>query len=375
MKIVEIIPSLASGGAERFVVDLSNWLHRQNNDVYIIVLRSLTSESTAFYQKEVDSGIKIISLNKNRGLSFKAIFQMIRILMQINPDVVHSHLNSLFYISLPALFHLKKILFFHTIHNDADKDAGNWLYGLIMKVCFKSSIIKAITISKSSCDSFISYYGINPFALIYNGRAVNFVEVQDEAINIIKKLKRTENTKILLYVARLTEQKRPLLHAKICNKLYLKGHDIALLMIGEDRSNGFYLQKIKEMNSECVHVLGPVSNPIEFMKLSDAFVLLSSYEGLPIALIEALSVGCIPICTPVGGIKDIIKSDQNGFLSSDCSEAECYKTIEKFLNSKASYLELIRRESKNSYKPLSMDFCGKEYMSMFKKSIGTNKFS
>lgn len=48
----------------------------------------------------------------------------------------------------------------------------------------------------------------------------------------------------------------------------------------------------------------------------DAMCLPSIWEGLPVTLLEALSVGCIPICSNVGGIPDVIESGMNGFYQN-----------------------------------------------------------
>ncbi|WP_449440722.1 glycosyltransferase [Pedobacter steynii] len=60
-------------------------------------------------------------------------------------------------------------------------------------------------------------------------------------------------------------------------------------------------------------------NVVDYLSIADAFCLSSIFEGMPISLIEALSVGCIPICTPVGGISQMIKHGKTGFLSRDVS--------------------------------------------------------
>lgn len=44
--------------------------------------------------------------------------------------------------------------------------------------------------------------------------------------------------------------------------------------------------------------------------MGDAYALCSSYEGMPISLIEAIGVGCIPVCTPVGGIVDVVHNGE-----------------------------------------------------------------
>lgn len=47
---------------------------------------------------------------------------------------------------------------------------------------------------------------------------------------------------------------------------------------------------------------------------STALVVASQSEGLPFALVEAISCGCVPICTPAGSIPDVIVDGQNGLL-------------------------------------------------------------
>lgn len=44
-------------------------------------------------------------------------------------------------------------------------------------------------------------------------------------------------------------------------------------------------------------------------------------------LLESLSSGCIPVCSPVGGIVEVVKHGKNGFLSSSSSEDDYYATM------------------------------------------------
>jgi len=47
-------------------------------------------------------------------------------------------------------------------------------------------------------------------------------------------------------------------------------------------------------------------------------------------LIEALSLGCIPICTPVGGIPEMITDQVNGFFSKNVTETSFFEAIKAF---------------------------------------------
>ena len=63
------------------------------------------------------------------------------------------------------------------------------------------------------------------------------------------------------------------------------------------------------------------------MSLADYFVLSSDFEGLPLTLIEAMSMGITPICTPAGGVVDVIKDGKT--YPSICITKEFYPRIFK----------------------------------------------
>lgn len=81
-----------------------------------------------------------------------------------------------------------------------------------------------------------------------------------------------------------------------------------------------------------VHLLGTRNNPRDYMKAADAFCLSSLYEGIPITLIECFSVGTIPICTPVGGMKNMLKYGKNGILSMGVSRQEIEDSLVRFMD-------------------------------------------
>ena len=54
-------------------------------------------------------------------------------------------------------------------------------------------------------------------------------------------------------------------------------------------------------------------------------------EAMPLVLIEALYAGCIPICTNVGGIGEIIVDGENGFLSEGIDLNSYCDTLLRFI--------------------------------------------
>ena len=73
MKIIQVIPYLGSGGAERFVVDLSNELVKQGHDVVLLTFYDLEGRF-GFYKKDIDKRIKLISFHKSVGFSIISLF-------------------------------------------------------------------------------------------------------------------------------------------------------------------------------------------------------------------------------------------------------------------------------------------------------------
>lgn len=63
----------------------------------------------------------------------------------------------------------------------------------------------------------------------------------------------------------------------------------------------------------------------------DLFVLSSRYEGLPIALLEAMACGVAPVTTAVGGIPEVLTDGQDGLLVSPGDDAELVVAIERLL--------------------------------------------
>lgn len=356
MKILEIIPILNAGGAQRFVTDLSNSLSH-SHDVYVLVLYPL--DEFAPMAKELNPNVKIISVNKRHGLSISALFSVYKLVRKIKPDVVHSHLNAIIYLFFPLLL-LKKVRFYHTIHNDAYMEAGNVLNRLFRKYCFKNKLVFPITISEESNTSFLKCYGCDA-TMIYNGRpAYDTIPDIDKAYCEIKSLRHSPSSKILVNVARICEQKNQLSLIQAIKEINADSCRIELFILGTtiDRS---ILEEINSLSLPYIHILGVRENPRDYMAAADAFCLSSIYEGMPITLIEAFSVGQVSLCTAVGGIKNMITHMENGIFFPGIDKRSLVDGLIQFLTLSTDELERIRCNSRASYSKYTMERCSTKY--------------
>ena len=362
MRILEIIPQLSSGGAERFTVDLCNELSKTNE---VMLLTFYPLNEYGFYSSELTSSVTLLSLDKPQGLSLRTFKKVLSVIKNFKPDVVHIHLRAIVY-CLPALLIYNKVKYFMTIHSAADKEADGYWGFLMRKICFKAGIVKPITISNESHNSFIKYYKVNA-DIIYNGRDVSAqaIRISDSSREEVEKCKNHPSDKVIINLARINEVKRQNLLAKVVDRLYKEGYTFTVIIVGNKRDERL-VNEIESYNCPLVHLLGEKSNPLEYLKLSDAYCLCSSYEGMPISLIEAIGVGIVPICTPVGGIVDVIKDGYNGILAKGLMEDDLYNAIKTFLQLTNSQIDDLRQNVIRSYEPYSMAECARKYEMLFR---------
>lgn len=361
MKIFEYIPQLGSGGAERFTVDLCNELSERHD---VILCTSFPLKMYGFYKDEISSKVKIICLEKKKpGFDWRIPFRLLNILKKEKPDIVHTHLMSIVYTILSVIVY-RKPKYFHTVHNSAKEETDGRIGEKVRRFLFRKKLVTPITISPDSHNSFSKFYGLEA-TQIPNGRNIpSSIDISPVIVEEYAKFRQNNNTKVILQLARISPQKRQDIMARVADRLIKEGYNIEVLMIG-DKHDRQIIENVESLKNPHIHMLGSRHNPLEYLKMSDAFALTSSFEGLPISLIEAIGVGTIPICTPVGGITNIIKDGINGFLSTDIEENSYYDALKRFMDTPNETLQKIKEAAMESYMPYSMRECAKKYEQVF----------
>lgn len=368
MKILQIIYSLSSGGGERFVVDLCNELVLNvEDDIYLLTINDDKEVSNMHYYSSLSSQVKYLNIGAKSGLSLKAVWGVYKKIKEINPDVVHLHC-SLILLFLPVLL-LPNVKYFHTLHSIAEKCISfQWLKN-IQKVIYRKKVVP-ITISKYCNDSFRLYYGLDNAICIENGRSAVGVTtkskiVSDEIqgyVNVIEsRMINKQKCPVFVHVARYAKEKNQTLLFDSFNRLSQKGFAFLLIVIGNNYQNSPY----KNFTSDCIKILGEKKNVGDYLVCSNYFVLSSLYEGLPLSLLEAMSVGCVPISTPAGGVVDVIENGTNGYVSPSFGEEDFYNTI---LTALSHDYHTLSANAVNTYQErFSMTKCALSYKRAYLK--------
>ena len=357
LKILQISWSLSSGGAERFVVDLCNRL--AENPQLEIVLVTLCDDSlpgNKHYFNMVSDNVRYVNLGFHSGCSISSHLKFLKLIRREKPDVVHAHCG-IQWLYLPALL-LRKVRIVYTLHSMADvclfskrlKPVDKWLY---------SHRIRPVTISNTCEDSFVKLFGIHSAERITNGREP-MVPSENRPADV--SFLDGEKVPVFIHVARSHPAKnhKRLFHA--FEQLQQEGVKFQLMVIGSGYENN-WLPLFKD--NPQIHILGERNNVAAYLVLADFFVLTSDYEGLPLSLLEAMSLGVIPICTPAGGIADVIRDGDNGFMTKGFSDEEFLaKTKEAIAKVSTMDRNRIIEDYRQHY---SMQVCVNKYYHLYLK--------
>jgi len=368
MKILHLITSINTGGAEKFCIDLCNTqVQFKNIDVYLCVLDSFRKDNLLI--NKLSDNVQLISLNKSGGYSIGIIFKLYKLIKQVHPDIIHTNGRALIYASIPII--INKIPSVYTVHTLANKEYNNILK-IYLKVIFNlyPTLFNPVGISKTVLKTIQNTYGKHYNDYIYNGssrleRSPLFESVQMK----VNKDKVNKNTMLFLYIGRIAPEKNVLLLIKTFTQLIKDDNNILLYIIGYDStSDKSYLPICKENNifPERIKFLGEKINIYDYLYFTDALCMTSNYEGLGIVALEAFSLGKPVISTPSGGPNELIINGINGYLSESINVQSFMDAINLFINTPISEKIKIKQIYEDKF---TMKKCAVNYISLYTRIL------
>ena len=127
----------------------------------------------------------------------------------------------------------------------------------------------------------------------------------------------TENTVVLLFPARLVEQKRPLFLVDLVKELASHNQSFLVIVLGTGELKGAMEWKIEQLNVNKYFRLLPPTPPsamLGFYSAADILLLPSAYEGLSLAIYEAMSMQLPIVAADVGGQRELVTAETGTLL-------------------------------------------------------------
>lgn len=367
MKILHVTYGLSSGGAERFLTDLLNQLaERDDVEITLLLILSEKVPGNMFYAKELSKKITVKSLGLSH-VNMSVFTKLNAAVRQENADIVHIHLSPIILFCILPILSFRKSIYIETLHNEVARiDNGSKLKRILKSFVYKSGLMKVCTISDKNAREYKKVYGKECDLMVYNGRkSLDKTASYERTLKEVQAYKQDDKTVVVTHIARCAKQKNQSLLVDSFNE-FSKDKNVILLIIGNhfDSEEGL---KLKEKACDKIYFLGEKHNIQDYLLCSDAFVLSSLYEGMPITLIEALSCACIPLSTPVSGVVDLVENGKNGFVSKDFSQESFVFMLNDFWKRK----ELIDRKGlMQLFKDkLSIESCANSYYNFYQKCL------
>ncbi len=357
MKIVHILHNLRGGGIQNLLLSLAPMQAKMGNEVTLI----LTDEDNMDYSikmrdKIEKKNVTVIYLNRKVGSTFSSIvtlFKCYRLLHELRADIINSHgAFNHNYAALCTVF--TKNIHIPTIHSSPEKwnKLGYWLNK-------KKSMIFC---SQSSFE--INNYKSSNSIIIANGVDKEMV-VSIKKSNLHKELNINSNIKLVAGVGALRVPKNYPFWVKIAKAC--KDIDVHFIVCGGDKGQDFISASIFD-GIENLTWVGIRSDIPEIINEADCFLSCSTFEGLPIAVLEAFFSGIPCVLSPIPQHSDIAKNISECYIPEKFEIQDFKENIIKACSSGKSH-QTIKKERELFIENFSIERTAKEYIDFYKKCI------
>lgn len=313
IRVLQIITRLVRRGASRHVVNLARGLDSSRFDVEILAGRAEPGEGSLWSEAEA-TGLKLHNVESLRRpirpLADVAAYRAIRKVIEDGQfDVVHTHISKSGILGRLAARQVRVPLVVHTYHGAVSELVRpGMLAPVLLRVERRCADMTDICIAVSQrvaeqlADSGIT--GVSGCTVIPNGIDLNYYRL-DKAGPRPTELR--VDARVLGMVGSLTEEKgieRLLVAAKRLIGTYPA---LQVCIVGDGPLRGKLESRANELGiADRVLFMGVVEDVRPWMAAFDVLAMPSISEGMPLTLVEALSLECPIVATDVGGVREAV---------------------------------------------------------------------
>tara|TARA_B100000787_G_C16193795_1_gene299278 strand:- start:1220 stop:2320 length:1101 start_codon:yes stop_codon:yes gene_type:complete len=341
-KLLIFMPSIEGGGVEKNFFIISNYLAGKN-----IALSIITAEKK--FNHLFSNKITIINpksyywSKKGRYPKyFICLMLLIKEHLKLKKFLTLSFQANIYCIIITKIFN-KKII---SRSNSAPSGwSKNFVKNLLFKLVFKITD-KVIVNSKDFKKDLDKKFDIESYCIYNPFNKLEVIKLSKKEIN--KKIFENNKNINIINVGRLVDQKDQITLLKAINLLKEK-IPMQVLIVGsgiEQKNLKNYI--VKNGLSKIVRITHFMSNPFQYMKQAELFILTSIYEGLPNVLLEAQGLKKFIISSncPTGP-REILLNGKAGFLFSTGNEDQLSKKILNYYKNKKKLNKMINLGYKN----------------------------
>lgn len=372
MKNLRILHLRSSGGfygAEGVVLNLAKELENLATKNYIVCLENPKDPHLELIKEARKEGLSTASILSRGKIDLKTIFLVRRLLKKYNIDILHCHdYKTNFYGFLATLFlKVATVTTNHLwTHETLSLKFYEFLDGFIINFFDRAVAVSdqiALELKKS-------YLLKKKIVVIHNGINYSKFYSKDDGNSIRKEFNINSSTKIIGSVGRLSTQKGYEYFLDAARKVLDILPNIIFFIVGD----GPQLNSLKEKSENLqinkkVIFTGVRNDMIDIYSALDIFVSSSIREGLPLVILEALSMQKPVIATNVGGVKKIIKHQETGILLTPKNGELLAEAIIDLLKNPIKAKSLAQNGRKLIEEHFSSSIMAKQYLTVYNEIL------
>ncbi len=324
MRVLHVIPTLAGGGAERFVASLAPRLCDSGLDCGVMTIYPSTVPFDRLTRGQVD----VIDIERSGRYDPGFFGRMVSEMRSWGPDLVHTHMhNGKYWGRLAALFSGVRAIV-HTVHNPCDPHRifGEQFVDRLLNAASAAIVTFSQSQRRFLCD--LERIPLDKVVVIPNGITHLAVPQKSAKEKARRLLGITPDEFVIFVVGTLYRPKNQRLALEALSAMPLQRCRIRLCVVGDGIDRNVLEQLASDLGvAEHVTFLGSRGDVREILPGADLLFVPSLTEGMPLAVLEAMSVGVPILSTPWIGASDLLEEGQLGMLARDWKPstiAECF---------------------------------------------------
>ncbi len=323
LRIVQVIPSLQKGGAERLCLDIVRWLRKlPRTEVRLVTLSAVNSyhEEYPEVEPEVIDAFVVPSI---LGRWKVDIASWERILDEFRPHVVHSHL---FQAEILTRYQLREdVCYFTHCHDNMPQLKRLEWNELTSKHRLTEAYERSYMLGRyAQCNN--RFIAISPDTEAYFRK--NLPEALRRNITLLPNAidcsrfsastatpPTTDGAVRLINIGSFVAKKNQAFLLGVMQQLRSGGIDAYLTLVGDGPLRQDVMDKAKRMGLDSfVHFPGNVSRVEELLWESHVYVHSATYEPFGLVLLEAMAAGLPVVALDGRGNRELIVDGENGYL-------------------------------------------------------------
>ena len=349
IKILHIIKSLGRGGAEMLLPETLS-LHDKNKfEFHYIYFLPWKNQMVNDLQK--NGGQVTCFPAKNNLELLRKVSKVAEYCKEQKIDIIHCHLPWSGF--LGRMVHRKTGLpLIYTEHNIQER------YHLVTKILNKYSFNSqnlALGVSKDVSESIMEniHPRISVQTLLNGVNTEKFTKDANKGTDIRDKYGIPLDAKVIGNIAVFREQKDIPSWIRAFKKIEEGNSNTFGLLVGAGPKENEIKSLIRELDLEEKIILpGLQTDTVSFFSAMDVFMMSSSFEGLPVALLEAMSMNCAVVSTKAGGVVEVIRDQEEGLLCETGDYEALGEAVLRILNNPgdlSNYQKKARKRVKESF--------------------------